>query len=85
LTNIRFDYDNALKQVPPCFKSSLKILHIAKFDEYGIKFAKFLLENARLLEEIRITFSSRILPELNKMADFKNQLVGMGSCDINFQ
>ncbi|KAK2370900.1 F-box/LRR-repeat protein [Trifolium repens] len=84
LTKLKFDYDNALNQVPPCFKSSLKILHIAKFDEYGIKFAKFLLKNARLLEEIRITFSSRLLSQLNKMADLKNQLVGMGSCTTTF-
>ncbi|KAK2424864.1 hypothetical protein QL285_035176 [Trifolium repens] len=86
LSNFEFDVDNALYQVPPCFKTSLKILHISNFDECGIKFAKFLLENAKLLEEIRITFSSSpILPDLIKMADVKNQLVGMGSCDINFQ
>ncbi|KAK2370983.1 F-box/LRR-repeat protein [Trifolium repens] len=83
--NFTSDRDYPLNQVPPCFKSSLKILHITNFDEYGIKFAKFLLENARLLEEIQITYASSLLSKLNKMADLKNQLVGMGSCAIKFQ
>ncbi|KAK2424994.1 F-box/LRR-repeat protein [Trifolium repens] len=81
---VNFTSDYPLNQVPPCFKSSLKILHITNFDEYGIKFAKFILENARLLEEIQITYAPSLLSKLNKMADLKNQLVGMGSCDIKF-
>lgn len=85
LSNFSRDHEYALNQVPPCFKSSLKILHITNFHEYEIEFAKFLLGNARLLEEIQITHSSYLPLESNKMADLENQLVGMGSCAIKFQ
>jgi len=51
----------ALIPVPYCFKSSLKILHISNFHGYysSISFIEFLLKNARVLEEIKITCSNK--------------------------
>jgi hypothetical protein len=82
--------DSTLIPVPPCFKSSLKMLHISIYDgsDCGIRFIEFILKNARLLEEIQITYSSffrGFYKHFMNLADVKNQLEGMGSCDIKFR
>jgi len=66
------------------------MLHISIYDgsDHGMRFIEFVLKNARLLEEIQITYSSffrGIFKHFMNLVDVKNQLGGLGSCDIKFQ
>lgn len=66
------------------------MLHISTYDgsDRGIQFIEFVLKNARLLEDIQITYSAYIRDKFHNffmnLADVKNQLAGMGSCDIKY-
>ncbi|XP_045832836.1 putative F-box/FBD/LRR-repeat protein At5g22670 [Trifolium pratense] len=75
--------------LPGCFKSSLKKLHISRFDgsEWEIRFVEFFLENATVLEEFQISLSRRPCSKYNlkNLEDLKNRFVGMGSCVIKFR
>ncbi|XP_057458374.1 F-box/LRR-repeat protein At4g14103-like isoform X2 [Lotus japonicus] len=80
--------DWRLNSVPCCFKYSLKLFSISNFDgsEADIQLLRFLLENARVLGEIRIFCSKTLSADLKKQAEISRlQLVGLGSCVIKFQ
>ncbi|XP_057450477.1 F-box/LRR-repeat protein At4g14103-like [Lotus japonicus] len=81
--------DWILNSVPCCFKYSLKSFSISYFDggEAEIQLLKFLLENATVLEEIRIFCSKTLSSNLKKQAEISNQLqpVVLENCVIKFQ